>query len=109
LLFFYVYTSPFVFSASFKFVTPFPAVVVALGFYGIAAIGQTIEESFDWTEPKHDLTGLGRRIYRENKMIVGLRDSLVQMPKGRAAGAVTEAFENSRSSFDTEVSKLSMA
>lgn len=89
LLFFYVYTSPLVFSATFKWITPFPSVIVAMGFYGIAEIGQVIEESFDWEEPKHDLSGLGRRILNENKLILKVRD---EPPLRKGAGPVTEGF-----------------
>ena len=96
LLFFFVYTSPFVFSASFKYMTPLPAAIVAMGFYGIAEIGNVIEESFDWKEPSHDLTGLGRRIMKENKLILGIRDvpanTVAKAARAAAGGPVTEAF-----------------
>lgn len=68
-LFCYVFSAPFVFSASFKWITFFPSAVLALGFYGIAEIGRIIADPFNWTEPRHDLTGIGRRIASETLRI----------------------------------------
>mmetsp|Transcript_3703 Transcript_3703/g.8885 ORF Transcript_3703/g.8885 Transcript_3703/m.8885 type:complete len:159 (+) Transcript_3703:489-965(+) len=69
LLFFFVYSVPFVFTANFKWITPFPACVVALAFYGVNEIGRCMEDPFSWEEPSHDLSGNGWRIYRENLQI----------------------------------------
>ena len=69
LLFFFVYSVPFVFTANFKWVTPFPSAVVALAFYGVNEIGRCMEDPFSWDEPCHDLSGAGWRIYRENLQI----------------------------------------
>mmetsp|Transcript_11357 Transcript_11357/g.13423 ORF Transcript_11357/g.13423 Transcript_11357/m.13423 type:complete len:2088 (+) Transcript_11357:378-6641(+) len=76
LLFWFVYTAPFVFSASFKYVTPFAAFVVGLAFYGVNEIGHCMEDPFDWEEPNHDLTAIGWRMYRENTMIHEKMDAL---------------------------------
>ena len=43
LLFFFVYSVPFVFTANFKWITPFPSCVVALAFYGVNEIGRCME------------------------------------------------------------------
>ena len=57
LLFFFVYSVPFVFTANFKWVTPFPSCVVALAFYGVNEIGRCMEDPYTWREPCHDLSG----------------------------------------------------
>ena len=69
LLFFFVYSVPFVFTANFKWVTPFPSAVVALAFYGVNEIGRCMEDPFSWEEPCHDLSAAGWRSYRENAQI----------------------------------------
>ena len=69
LLFFFVYSVPFVFTANFKWVTPFPSAVVALAFYGVNEIGRCMEDPFSWTSRARDLSGAGWRIYRENLQI----------------------------------------
>jgi predicted membrane chloride channel (bestrophin family) len=69
LLFFFVYSVPFVFTANFKWVTPFPSAVVALAFYGVNEIGRCMEDPFSWEEPCHDLSAVGWRSYRENAQI----------------------------------------
>ena len=69
LLFFFVYSVPFVFTANFKWITPFPSCVVALAFYGVNEIGRCMEDPFSWEDPCHDLSGVGWRIYRETLQI----------------------------------------
>lgn len=69
LVFFYVYSAPFVFSASFTYVTPFPSVVLALGFYGINEIGLCLQDPFSWVEPRHDMSAVGNRLTKENLQI----------------------------------------
>lgn len=69
LLVFFVYTTPFVFSASFKYATSFPSFVIALAFYGVNELGRALEDPFGWKEPNHDLTQVGWRIYRENTIM----------------------------------------
>ena len=59
LLFFFVYSVPFVFTANFKWITPFPSCVVALAFYGVNEIGRCMEDPFSWEDPCHDLSGSG--------------------------------------------------
>mmetsp|Transcript_30067 Transcript_30067/g.97866 ORF Transcript_30067/g.97866 Transcript_30067/m.97866 type:complete len:2075 (-) Transcript_30067:133-6357(-) len=75
-LFFFVYSAPFVFSASFKWVTPFPSAVLALGFYGIAEIGKVVADPFNWQDPRHDLSGIGRRLQSETQAIWSYSRSL---------------------------------
>ena len=65
LLFFFVYSVPFVFTANFKWITPFPSCVVALAFYGVNEIGRCMEDPYSWEDPCHDLSGVGWRIYTE--------------------------------------------
>ena len=69
LLFFFVYSVPFVFTANFKWMTPFPSVVIALAFFGVNEIGRCMEDPFSWNEPCHDISGNGWRIYRENLQV----------------------------------------
>jgi len=83
-LFCYVFSAPFVFSASFKWITFFPSAVLALGFYGIAEIGRIIADPFNWTEPRHDLTGIGKRIANETLRIWD--DRRLAMTKLNSAG-----------------------
>ena len=69
LLFFFVYSVPFVFTANFKWITPFPSCVVALAFYGVNEIGRCMEDPYSWEDPCHDLSGVGWRIYTETLQI----------------------------------------
>ena len=57
------------FTANFKWITPFPSCVVALAFYGVNEIGRCMEDPFSWEDPCHDLSGVGWRIYRETLQI----------------------------------------
>ena len=66
LLFFFVYSVPFAFTANFEWATPFPSAVVALAFYGVNEIGRCMEDPYSWEAPCHDLSGNGWRMYREN-------------------------------------------
>ena len=89
LLFFFVYSVPFVFTANFKWVTPFPSAVVALAFYGVNEIGRCMEDPFSWEEPCHDLSAVGWRSYRENAQVHADADAAAaESARARAAGAV---------------------
>ena len=59
LLFFFVYSVPFAFTANFEWATPFPSAVVALAFYGVNEIGRCMEDPYSWEAPCHDLSGAG--------------------------------------------------
>lgn len=90
LLFFFVYSVPFVFTANFKWVTPFPSAVVALAFYGVNEIGRCMEDPFSWDEPCHDLSGAGWRIYRENLQIHEKADEAHAEDRERFEGTRTK-------------------
>jgi predicted membrane chloride channel (bestrophin family) len=64
-LFCFVFSAPFVFSATFDWLTPLPSAVLALGFYGIWEVGKTMMDPFDWNSPCVDLTAIGRRVADE--------------------------------------------
>jgi predicted membrane chloride channel (bestrophin family) len=68
-LFVFVFSAPFTFTATFKWLTPVPAAILALGFYGIWEVGKTMMDPFDWHQPSIDLTGEGRRIANEAQRI----------------------------------------
>jgi predicted membrane chloride channel (bestrophin family) len=68
-LFCFVFSAPFVFSATFDWLTPVPSAVLALGFYGIWEVGKTMMDPFDWNSPRVDLTAMGRRIAAEAERI----------------------------------------
>jgi len=68
-LFFFVFSAPFIFTVTFKWITPFPSAILALGFYGIWEVGKTMMDPFDWNEPRIDLTAVGRRINSEAQRI----------------------------------------
>ena len=87
LLFFFVYSVPFVFTANFKWVTPFPSAVVALAFYGVNEIGRCMEDPFSWEEPCHDLSAAGWRSYRENAQIHADADAEAEA-EARKRGAI---------------------
>ena len=90
LLFFFVYSVPFVFTSNFKWVTPFPSAVVALAFYGVNAIGACMEDPFSWEEPCHDLSAVGWRVYRENAQIHVDADSIAKIEESRRRVASVE-------------------
>jgi predicted membrane chloride channel (bestrophin family) len=64
-LFFFVFSAPFIFTVTFEWLTPAPSAVLALGFYGIWEVGKTMMDPFDWNSPRVDLTAMGRRIAAE--------------------------------------------
>ena len=68
-LFCFVFSAPFVFSATFDWLTPLPSAVLALGFYGIWEVGKTMMDPFDWNSPCVDLTAIGRRVADEGGRI----------------------------------------
>ena len=69
ILFFFVFSAPFVFTTTFHWIGYVPSVIVAIGFYGINEMGKLIQDPFNWQQPCHDLSGLGLRIYKENLKI----------------------------------------
>ena len=87
LLFFFVYSVPFVFTANFKWVTPFPSAVVALAFYGVNEIGRCMEDPFSWEEPCHDLSAVGWRSYRENAQLHAYADAAAAAAEASARAA----------------------
>ena len=87
ILFFYVYTVPFVFSVGFKEFTPIAAALIALSFYGVNAIGSSMEDPFNWDPPCHDLTNIGWRIYRENTALHEKMDTIEKEETLAASGA----------------------
>jgi len=68
-LFFFVFSAPFIFTVTFEWLTPAPSAVLALGFYGIWEVGKTMMDPFDWNSPRVDLTAMGRRIAAEAERI----------------------------------------
>ena len=64
ILFFFVFSAPFVFTTTFHWIGFVPSVIVAVGFYGVNEIGKLIQDPFDWRQPCHDLSGMGRRAGR---------------------------------------------
>lgn len=80
LLFFFVFTTPFVFSVSYQYITPVPAMLVALGFYGIAETSTAMMEPFNFEGPRHDLGELGTRMSLRHSRL----QALALMYKGDA-------------------------
>merc|ERR1712046_555366 len=74
--FFWIYTMPFVFTDVFSWVTPVPAAVLALAFYGVNEIATATEDPFNWVEPFHDISGFGTRIFHEVLAIHSLQRSI---------------------------------
>lgn len=68
-LFWFVMTAPFVFITSYKWIAPFPSMLVAASLFGIAEIGRLMEDPFGWDEPKHDLNKAGWGSYTETLAI----------------------------------------
>jgi len=106
ILFFFVYSAPFVFSANFQYITPFPSAVVSIGFYGIAEMGRAMQDPFKWEQPCHDLSTLGLRMYKENLVIHEKVSAMDESTKGsrmmlvmQQALAAAEA-ENSKPKTD---------
>ena len=69
LLFFYVFTMPFVLSVSYQWITSVPVILVALAFYGIAETSTSMMEPFSWTGPRHDLSGMGSRMFTRHERL----------------------------------------
>ena len=94
MLFCFVFSAPFVFSATFDWLTPLPSAVLALGFYGIWEVGKTMMDPFDWNSPCVDLTAIGRRVADEGGRIARAAreeaEKNAHVP-GRPAGARGDA------------------
>jgi len=58
LLFAFVFSTPFVLSVSYKWIASLPAMLIALGFYGIAETSTGMMEPFSWSSPHHDLSDI---------------------------------------------------
>ena len=69
-LFCFVFSAPLIFTVTFKWLTPFPSAILALGFYGIWEVGKTMMDPFDWNSPRVDLTEVGKRVATEAQRIV---------------------------------------
>ena len=69
ILFFFVFSAPFVFTTTFHWIGFVPSIIVTIGFYGINEMGKLLQDPFNWQQPCHDLSGLGLRMYRENLKI----------------------------------------
>ena len=85
LLFFFVYSAPFCFTATFDWLTPMPSALLAMAFYGVAEVAKKMENPFGWEAPSHDLSQLGAelfedvaRIHESRKILVQKRDDEVE-------------------------------
>ena len=58
LLFAFVFSTPFVLSVSYKWIASLPAMLIALGFYGIAETSTGMMEPFSWSSPHHELSAI---------------------------------------------------
>lgn len=58
LLFAFVFSTPFVLSVSYKWIGSLPAMLIALGFYGIAETSTGMMEPFSWSSPHHELSAI---------------------------------------------------
>ena len=65
LLFFFVYSAPFCFTASFDWLTPMPSALLAMAFYGVAEVAKKMENPFGWEAPSHDLSQLGAELFED--------------------------------------------
>ena len=69
ILFVFVFTAPFVFVVTFKWIAFIPSGIVVISCYGINEMGTAMADPFSWTSPSHDLSDLGRRLARESAQI----------------------------------------
>ena len=69
ILFSFVFTAPFVFVVTFKWIAFIPSGIVVISCYGINEMGTAMADPFNWTSPSHDLGDLGRRLARESAQI----------------------------------------
>lgn len=58
-LFFYAFSAPFIFSVTYQWITSLPAMLIALGFYGVVETSKGMMEPFSWSGPRHDLGHIG--------------------------------------------------
>ena len=97
-LFSFVFTAPFVFSVTFKWIAFIPSGIVVISCYGINEMGTAMADPFNWTSPSHDLSELGRRLARESAQIHEFKRIFL----GRYRGEVLSVSQNSQNDFPSE-------
>jgi len=70
LLLVFVFSSPFMLSLSFSWLTSIGTTLIAAAFYGIAEVSTVLREPFQWgSSPLNDLTSMGTRLHNEVHLI----------------------------------------
>ena len=65
IVFFFVFSSPLLFTVSFKYIAFWPAILVSLCFYGVLEVSDRLEKPFGWIKPNHDLSIFGHNLWNE--------------------------------------------
>ena len=108
IVFFFVFSSPLLFTASFKYAAFWPATLVSLCFYGVLEVGERLEKPFGWIKPNHDLSVFGQNLWHECEALHDVNDnSGEQCPDYQAIMRVKQSVSPKLTRSKTEEAGLS--